>query len=226
MSPINSFRSPAAESRRVLYKKGSPCSADWKNEFKSRCSSRLKSSRSKLLDRYRNLSINDNNDAIEQVVLDEWKSMISSGCHNAGSNGDFDAYLQIVEQVKQELLQEELESIQEYETRGLEADIDHFQNINSNSFQADVLCPVCSRNYFSLQFGVFACPCGVKLKPENPQATLADLQSRFETIFNSHMTSSSCRRRLNAAAMLVSDGTHYNNIAFTCSYCDFFDVLL
>ena len=148
---------------------------------------------------------------------------MSSGCYNNGETNDFDAYMFVIEEVKNELLQEEFESIQEYESRGLQADIDHFQNISNR--QSGVLCPVCCKGYFTCQLNILTCSCGIKLRPEKPGATLADLQVRLEAIFNLHMVSS-CSKRLDACTMLATTDSQYHNIAFTCNFCDFFDLLM
>ncbi|NXP44315.1 RIP protein, partial [Heliornis fulica] len=154
---------------RARYK--GPAAPPWKEMYRRRCMERLRSSRAKLLDRYRQAGERESGPAagallVREVMEQEWRTLQESppasgaGEPLAQMPEDPDE-LAVLEEIQQELILQEQSVIEEYE-RSLRFD-EECLNAMLEGLDASnkVICPVCTKNNLTVRNHVVFCQCGL-----------------------------------------------------------------
>ncbi|XP_040856839.1 RPA-interacting protein isoform X2 [Ochotona curzoniae] len=157
---------PPASPRRSLYKLvGSP---PWKEAFRKGCLERMRNSRDRLLSRFRQAGgcvpgPAPNALLAREVMEEEWRalrSMEDSPEHLAQLGLPVD--LAVLEEIQQELVDQELSIISEYEN-SLQFD-EKCLSIMLAEWEANpLICPVCTKYNLRIAGGVVTCPCGLSI---------------------------------------------------------------
>ncbi|KAL7987032.1 hypothetical protein Chor_005951 [Crotalus horridus] len=131
----------------------------WKETFRQRCVERLKSSRAKLLERYRQVGENGacrSNKAllVQEVMEVEWKALQSVDSQlpslRKQDSSQMLEELAILDEIHQELILQEQLAIEEYE-QSLKFDEDCLNAVlDGLDAEHHIICPVCRRNNLSV----------------------------------------------------------------------------
>ncbi|XP_053313363.1 RPA-interacting protein [Spea bombifrons] len=188
----------AAMRHRVLYKGTTP---PWKETYRKRCVERLKSNRSKLLDKFRQVgeklhSENGESVLVQEVMEEEWKAMQSDngGFPSLWKKGTFSHALGILqdpdelatlEEIKRELLVEEQAMVVEIENilRFEEECLDSVVGLNQAN---QIVCPVCNLNYMTVTSCFIVCQCGVHINTRSQGMSVEKLHSLLEANLTAH----------------------------------------
>ncbi|MEE6469901.1 hypothetical protein FKM82_008811 [Ascaphus truei] len=181
----------AAMRRRTLYKGTTP---PWKETYRKRCVDRLKSSRSKLLEKFRQVGegLHDGTGGsflVQEVMEEEWRVM-QSGHTGLPSlwkkeSSQYPDELAVLEEIKLELILEEhamineIENIHQFEEECLNSVV----GLNAGN---QLVCPVCNRNNLTVTNCFIVCQCGVYINTRSQGMTIEKLQSLLETNLTSH----------------------------------------
>ncbi|XP_058287700.1 RPA-interacting protein isoform X5 [Hylobates moloch] len=139
-----SLRSP----RRSLYKLvGSP---PWKEAFRQRCLERMRNSRDRLLNRYRQAGSSGPGNAqssflVQEVMEEEWNALHSvENCPEDLAQLEELIDMAVLEEIQQELINQEQSIISEYE-KSLQFD-EKCLSIMLAEWEANpLICPVCTK---------------------------------------------------------------------------------
>ncbi|XP_005399701.1 PREDICTED: RPA-interacting protein [Chinchilla lanigera] len=216
---------PAGSHRRSLYKQvGSP---PWKEAFRQGCLARMRNSRDRFLNKYRQAGGNVpgralSNLLVQEVMEEEWKSFQSMQKYpedlaQLGLSMD----LAVLEEIQQELIDEEQSIISEYE-KSLQFD-EKCLSIMLTEWEANsLICPVCTKYNLRIIGGVVVCQCGLYIPSHSPELTEQKLRACFEAGLNDH--SAQCPH---TPAFSVTDGTGEKpSLLMTCLACDTWAVIL
>ncbi|XP_077968119.1 RPA-interacting protein B-like [Styela clava] len=207
-----------------LYKLGSP--PTWKESYKRRCAVRLKGSRAKLLQRYRDLGDVDTSEykpdldssVVDDVMREEWDLMQNT------SETDFNAMLDTMEQIKLELMLQEREILMQYD-RMKEFDESTFKNVVSEHDSINnshvVPCPICHSNYLEKHLNIIVCKCGVQIDTEQDCITLQHIDVQLRVGVNSHTEHCDAKPVFGLIENLGS-----KNLLMSCNSCDFMFVVI
>ncbi|XP_039190599.1 RPA-interacting protein isoform X2 [Crotalus tigris] len=142
----------------------------WKETFRQRCVERLKSSRAKLLERYRQVGENGacrSNKAllVQEVMEVEWKALQSVDSQlpslRKQDSSQMLEELAVLDEIHQELILQEQLAIEEYE-QSLKFDEDCLNAVlDGLDAEHHIICPVCRRNNLSVMSNMVACQCGL-----------------------------------------------------------------
>ncbi|KAM6176105.1 RPA-interacting protein isoform 2-T2 [Erethizon dorsatum] len=191
---------PAGSHRRSLYKQvGSP---HWKEAFRQGCLARMRNSRDRLLNKYRQAGGSMPGGAlntllVQEVMEEEWNSFQSvPNCPEDLAQLGLSIDLAVLENIQQELTDEEQSMISEYE-KSLQFDEKHL-SITLAEWEANsLICP-------------------------SPELTEQKLRACLEGSVNDH--SAHCPR---TPAFSVTDGTEEKpSLLMTCLACDTWAVIL
>ncbi|XP_023578995.1 RPA-interacting protein [Octodon degus] len=216
-----SARSP----RRSLYKQmGSP---PWKEAFRQRCLARMRSSRDRILNKYRQAGGNMperplNNLLVQEVMEEEWNSFqASQNCPEDLAQLRLSIDLAVLEEIQQELIDEEQSIISEYERR-VQFD-EQCLNIMLAEWEANsLICPVCTKYNLRIIGHVVVCQCGLHIPSHSPEFTEQKLRACLETSLNDH--GAHCPH---TPEFSVTDGTGEKpSLLMTCRVCDAWAVIL
>ncbi|XP_074153807.1 RPA-interacting protein [Sminthopsis crassicaudata] len=214
------------QGRRAFHKR--PRGPVWKETYRQRCLQRMKSSRARLLDKYRRVGGVHCGLMAQEVMETEWLALRSAhGSLEAQRRSESfaqvadPAELEVLEEIQQELMSQEQAFIEEYE-RGLQFD-DTCLWALLEGLQADgVICPVCSRHNLSVVRGRVLCQCGLHLFSQAPELTEQTFRALLEESVNRH--SETCAHR---PEFSVTSGTEESaNLFLSCAACDTLTVLL
>ncbi|XP_071992223.1 RPA-interacting protein [Engystomops pustulosus] len=217
----------AAMRHRAMYKGTTP---PWKETYRKRCVERLKSNRSRLLDKFRQVGERVNAGAggsflVQEVMEEEWKAMQlqSSSLPSLWQKDSISQAFGVLqdteelvtlEDIKQELLLEEQAMVQEIESIiQFENDcLDSVVGLNGN----EVVCPVCNRNYLTVTSCFVLCQCGVYINCKSHGMNMEKLQALLEANISAH---ASCCNELPVFSVgLGSEGM--SSMFMSCSVCD------
>ncbi|NXG04751.1 RIP protein, partial [Sakesphorus luctuosus] len=161
-----------------------------------RCLERLRSSRTKLLDRYRQAGASTGACGpapgallVQEVMEQEWQ-VLRDNLH--GPRGqeplgqvpeDFDE-LAVLEEIQKELILQEQLVIEEYE-QSLQFDEECLNAMLEGLDASDrIICPVCRKNYLTVKTHSVCCQCGLYISTQD--MTEGKLRSLLESTVTEH----------------------------------------
>ncbi|XP_048822482.1 RPA-interacting protein [Lagopus muta] len=210
---------------RALYK--SPAAPPWKETYRRRCLERLRSSRERLLHRYRRAGPGPGALLVPEVMEREWQSL-QAECGAPGDRGqralrqmpeDPDE-LAVLDEIQQELILQEQLVIEEYE-RSLQFDEECLNAILDGLDASNkIICPVCRKNHLTVRSHSVFCQCGLDVPAQD--MTEEKLRSLLENTITEHG-----HRCLHSPEFTVTSGMEEEaSLLMTCLVCDFWMILL
>ncbi|KAM3935953.1 RPA-interacting protein isoform 2-T2 [Leptodactylus fuscus] len=207
---------------RALYKGTTP---PWKETYRKRCVERLKSNRSRLLDKFRQVGEGVHGSVggsflVQEVMEEEWKAMqmpsnsLPSLWHRGSLPQDPDE-LVTLEEIKQDLLLEEQAMVEEIE-RIIEFENDCLDSVVELSNENEVVCPVCNRHYLTVTSCFILCQCGVYINCKSQGMNTKKLQALLEANLSAH--TSCCSEQPVFSVGLGAEGM--SSMFMSCSVCD------
>ncbi|NWW79772.1 RIPB protein, partial [Climacteris rufus] len=177
---------------RARYK--SPGGPPWRETYRRRCMERLRSSRAKLLDRYRQAGDGASGPGpgallVQEVMEQEWLELRDSlpglrGEEPMEQMPEDPDELAVLEEIQQELILQEQLVIEEYE-RSLRFDEECLNAVLEGLDATDrVICPVCRKNNLTVQAHLVSCQCGLYISTQD--MTEGKLQSLLESTLTEH----------------------------------------
>ncbi|XP_024895962.1 RPA-interacting protein isoform X3 [Pteropus alecto] len=139
---------PSGSRHQSLYKPvGSP---SWKEAFRQGCLERMRNSRDRLLNKYRQAGGNmpgrtQNTLLVQEVMEEEWNALQSmDGCPEVLAQLEQPMDLAVLEEIQQELIDQEQSIISEYE-KSLQFDEKCLSVILAEWEANSLICPVCTK---------------------------------------------------------------------------------
>ncbi|XP_054463877.1 RPA-interacting protein [Anoplopoma fimbria] len=225
----------ASHRHRSLYKGTTP---PWKDTYRQRCVDRLKNSRSRLLDRYRQTGESPQRGGsgasiiVQEVMEEEWTALQSEGRRLPslwGPEGMAEMFsvmkeydeLAVLEEIQQELVSHEMSIIEEYE-RNLQFEQQYISSVVEGMEDAYIICPICHMNNLNINSHFISCPCGLYINTKNQNITPDVLQSLLESRVSEHMED--CPHN---PVFSVSPNTDCSpNLMISCKVCDYLSIVL
>ncbi|KAM9209441.1 RPA-interacting protein isoform 2-T2 [Dugong dugon] len=216
---------PSESPRRSLYKVvGSP---PWKEAFRQGCLERMKNSRDRLLNKYRQGGGSmprgaQNTLLVQEVMEEEWNALQSVDRYpEALAQLEEPVDLAVLEEIQQELIDQEQAIISEYE-KSLQFD-EQCLSIMLAEWEANpLICPVCTKYNLRITSGVVMCQCGLYIPSHSPELTEQKLRAFIEDHIQEH--SIHCPH---TPEFLVTKGTEEKSSLFmSCLACDTWAVIL
>ncbi|XP_021032681.1 RPA-interacting protein [Mus caroli] len=210
---------------RLLYKQvGSP---HWKETFRQGCLERMRSSRHRLLNKYRQAAGSTPGSAsdrllVQEVMEEEWASLQSGeNCPEALLQLELPLDLAVLQDIEQELCNEEKSIISEYE-KDLEFDESCLSRMLAEWEANSLICPVCIRYNLRIRNSVVTCPCGLHIPVQSTDLTEQKLRAYLEENVNEH--SVHCPH---TPVFSVTGGTEEKpSLLMNCPTCDTWAVIL
>ncbi|XP_018019901.1 RPA-interacting protein B [Hyalella azteca] len=230
--------SPKMLQHQELYRSARERTPPWKEKFRNQCMQRVRSSRARLLDKFRKCALSDS--PMKPSAMDhhqlalalmegEWDGGVPLHHHlKHGSDEEQEALLEILEEIQAEmkLYSEQLaEDVARFE----EADM---AQLVSKCQEPEVICPVCQvRPLLHVSQDELSCFCGLRLRG----VSLSAVQSSIESTLLLH--GAECQHPLafastcvpvapSATADVVSTCLPNTNILVTCACCEWMSFLL
>uniref|UniRef100_A0A8C8SI12 RPA interacting protein n=1 Tax=Pelusios castaneus TaxID=367368 RepID=A0A8C8SI12_9SAUR len=217
--------------RRSLYKGAR--APPWKETYRRRCVERLKNSRAKLLERYRQAGENVHCNTrgallVQEVMEEEWQALQSGNVSLPSLRRketlsqvleDYDELAE-VEAIHQELISQEQLIIEEYE-RSLQFDEECLNAmLDSLDTGNKIICPVCRRNNLTVMTHLVLCQCGLCISTQG--MTEQKLRSLLEDSVTEHGL-----QCLHSPEFSITRGmARETSLLMTCLVCDSWTVLL
>ncbi|KAM4699145.1 RPA-interacting protein [Discoglossus pictus] len=217
---------------RALYKGTTP---PWKDTYRKRCVERLKSNRSKLLDKFRQVgdqlhSASGSSLLVQEVMEEEWQVM---QCDNKGlpSLWRKEAFSQAMvilqdpdelatlEEIKQELLLEEKAMLEEIESI-VQFEEDCLDSVVGFNSVDQTVCPVCNLNYLTVTSCFILCQCGVYIKTQG--MSKEKLHSLLENNLTAH--GYNCHQHPVFSVAVGAEGV--SSLFMSCQVCDAMAIIL
>uniref|UniRef100_A0A8C7BLY1 RPA interacting protein n=3 Tax=Neovison vison TaxID=452646 RepID=A0A8C7BLY1_NEOVI len=202
-------------------------SLSWKEAFRQGCLERMRNSRDRLLNRYRQAGGNmprraQNPLLVQEVMEEEWSALRArDSCPEALTQLEELLDLAVLEEIQQELADQERRLLSEYE-KSLQFD-EHCLSVMLAEWEANpLICPVCVRSNLRVSGGVVTCPCGLSLSSHSPGLTEQKLRAFLEDSINEH--GACCPH---TPEFSVTDGTEEKpSLLMSCVACDTWAVIL
>ncbi|XP_047400044.1 RPA-interacting protein isoform X1 [Sciurus carolinensis] len=211
--------------RRSLYKQVG--SASWKEAFRQGCLERMRKSRDRLLNKYRQIGSNmpgrgQNAFLVQEVMEEEWKSLQSRECYpEALTQLSLPMDLAVLKEIQQELIDQEQCIIREYE-KSLQFDEQYLSIMLAEWEAKPIICPVCTKYNLRITSGVVVCQCGLHIPSHSPELSEQKLRACLEDSVNDHSTH--CPH---TPEFSVTDGTEEKpSLLMSCLVCDTWAVIL
>ncbi|KAF7649276.1 hypothetical protein LDENG_00144140 [Lucifuga dentata] len=217
---------------RSLYKGTTP---PWKETYRKRCVDRLKNSRSRLLERYRQTAESPRGGGafiVQEVMEEEWRVLQAEdrglpplwGAQGLGQmcNVMYDE-LAVLEEIQQELLSQELSIIDEFE-RNLQFEQQYISSVveGMEEEEMQIICPICHMNNLKVSSHFISCICGLHISTTHQNITADVLQSLLESRVAEHMED--CLQ--NPVFSVTSNTDTSANLLISCKVCDYLSIVL
>ncbi|XP_004684795.1 PREDICTED: RPA-interacting protein [Condylura cristata] len=212
----------ASESpHRLLYKQvGSP---PWKEAFRQGCLERMRNSRDRVLNRYRQtVPGRMQKTLVQEVMEEEWNALQSmESSPEVLTQVEEPMDLTVLEEIQQELTDQEQSIISEYE-KSLQFD-EKCLSIMLTEWEANsLICPVCTKYNLRIASGVVMCQCGLYIPSHSPELTEQQLRACLEDSVNEH--SAHCPH---TPEFSLTGGTEEKaSLLMSCLACDTWAVIL
>ncbi|XP_027980755.1 RPA-interacting protein [Eumetopias jubatus] len=211
--------------RRSLYK--AVGSAPWKEVFRQGCLERMRNSRDRLLNRYRQAGSSmprrcQNTLLVQEVMEEEWSALQSvDSCPEVLTQLEELLDVAELEEIQQEMADQERCILREYE-KSLQFD-EKCLSVMLAEWEANpLICPVCTKSNVSVSGGVVTCPCGLYLPSHSPELTVQKLRACLEDRVSEH--SAHCPH---TPAFSVAAGPEETpSLLMSCVACDTWAVIL
>ncbi|XP_051242999.1 RPA-interacting protein isoform X1 [Dicentrarchus labrax] len=190
----------ALHRHRSLYKGTTP---PWKETYRKRCVDRLKNSRSRLLDRYRQMGEGPQRSGsgasiiVQEVMEEEWTALQSEDRRLPslwGPEGVAEMFsvmkeydeLAVLEEIQQELMSHEMSIIEEYE-RNQQFEQQYISSVVEGMEEMHIICPICHTNNLTINSHFISCPCGLYINTKKQNVTPNVLRHLLESRVSEHM---------------------------------------
>ncbi|KAL3054407.1 hypothetical protein OYC64_006689 [Pagothenia borchgrevinki] len=229
----------AVHRHRSLYKGTTP---PWKETFRKRCVDRLKNSRSRLLDRYRqsaelhpssSSSSSSSSTIVQEVMEEEWSFLQEEDrrlpslwgpdgrAETLGLMQEYDE-LSVLEEIQQELRSQELSILEELE-RNVQMEQQYISCVvEGMQEQRLIICPLCHMNNLNINSHFVSCCCGLYINTKNQNITPDLLQSLLEARVSEHMED--CLQNPVFSVAPPTDGSP--SLMISCKVCDYLSIVL
>ncbi|XP_032394242.1 RPA-interacting protein isoform X1 [Etheostoma spectabile] len=226
----------ALHRHRSLYKGTTP---PWKETYRKRCVDRLKNSRTRLLDRYRQTGEGERRSGsgasviVQEVMEEEWVALQSEDRRLPslwGPQGvaeqmfsvmnEYDE-LAVLEEIQQELMSQEMSIIEEFE-KNLQFEQQYISSVVEGMEEMNIICPICHMNNLNINSHFISCPCGLDINNKKPNITPDILRNLLESTVSQHMED--C---LHNPVFSVAPNTDSSlNLIVSCKVCDYLSIVL
>ncbi|XP_061868309.1 RPA-interacting protein isoform X2 [Colius striatus] len=205
-----------------------PGAPAWKEAYRRGCMERLRSSRAKLLARYRQAGQRPGALLVREVMEQEWRTLQAAphGLRALGGQAALAQMLEdpdelaVLEEIQQELILQEQSVIEEYE-QSLRFD-EECLNATLEGLDAStkVICPVCRKNNLTVRNHLVFCQCGLYISTQG--MTEAKLQALLENTVTEHS-----QRCFHSPEFTVTSGMEEEaSLLMSCAVCDSWTILL
>ncbi|XP_030318362.1 RPA-interacting protein [Calypte anna] len=208
-----------------------PSVPPWKEAYRKRCMERLRSSRAKLLDRYRRAGDGVCGPAallVQEVMEQEWQTLqdgqetlpsLRTGEALAQMQEDPDE-LAVLEEIQQELILQEQSLIEEYE-RSLQFDEECLNAMLEGLDASDkIICPVCRKNNLTVRNHAVLCQCGLYI------STQGMTEEKLRALLEQTVTEHSQRCSHNPEFTVTTGMEEETTLLMSCPVCDSWTILL
>ncbi|XP_017314857.1 RPA-interacting protein isoform X3 [Ictalurus punctatus] len=221
----------ALQRHRSLYKSTTP---PWKETYRKRCVERLKNSRSRLLEKYRQMRDPTKSSLLVQEVMEvEWSALQSANQRLPSlwkKDGVSDMYrdvqehdeLAVLEEIQQELISQELSIIEEYHKSQQYEELYLDSIVDGMEEDGKLICPVCHANNLTVNSHFTSCPCGLYINTVGRNITADVLQHLLELRVTEHLEYC-LQNPIFSVASSVDGGP---NLMMSCRVCDYLTIVL
>ncbi|XP_074778941.1 RPA-interacting protein isoform X2 [Athene noctua] len=221
---------PPPPPRRYRARCKGPAAPHWKETYRRGCVERLRRSRAKLLERYRQAGERAGGLApsallVQEVMRREWQALQESRPALGGEGAlaqmleDPDE-LAVLEEIQQELILQEQSVLEEYE-QSLQFDEECLNAMLDGLDTSDkVICPVCRKNNLTVRSHLVFCQCGLYI------STQGMTEEKLRSLLENTLTEHSHRCFHNPEFTVTSGMEEETSLLMSCSVCDSWTILL
>ncbi|KAM6315651.1 RPA-interacting protein [Podargus strigoides] len=205
----------------------------WKETYRRRCMERLRSSRAKLLDRYRRAGERACGPAagallVREVMEQEWQTLQAGQERLPSLRGEETLVqmpedpdeLAVLEEIQQELILQEQSVVEEYE-RSLQFDEECLNAMLDGLDASDkIICPACRRNHLTVKSHFVFCQCGLYI------STQGMTEEKLRSLLEHTVTEHSHRCFHNPEFTVTSGMEEEASLLMSCPVCDSWTILL